>query len=446
MQSANKQILHITPHLGGGIGKALSGILGYEKINNVKFTHKIIILDEPENMQFVDICKNSGIEIIFTKNMRAIELEIQSADVVIIHWWHHPLNAWLLANFPKVETRVVLWSHVNGCTYPMLPFEFVKTVNKAFFTSTYTLYNPYWTNEEQNYAQEHAEVIYGLGKLEDLPFNYSFKKSKKEFIIGYIGTLDFSKLNPDFVEYCNEVVKLIPEAKFVMVGSPNEKYNILKDAQKLGIENKFEFVGYTNNVNEELTKFDVFGYPLNNWHFGTTENAILEAMNATVPVVALNQCSERYLIKHNKTGFLANDKEHYAQIMKYLYDSLAQRIRISSNAKKMLKDEFLMKKNVKNMRDALNEVMANDKKVFDFKHIFGTEPYEWFLSCLGEDREIFEQSLDNLTLENEEKIRNCREILRGDSKSSVNHFLKYFSHDKNLKYWDGLLIKDKVSL
>lgn len=437
--SREKNILHITPHLGGGIGKALSGILECERINNAKFNHKILILELPENMQFIDICKKNRIEIIQTNNLKAIEVEIENSDIVIIHWWHHPLNAWLLANFPETPARVVLWSHINGCTYPMLPFEFVKTVNKSFFTSNYTFYNPYWSEREQTYAQEHSQVIYGLGKLEELPFEYSFKKSENEFTIGYVGTLNFSKLNPNYVEYCNEVIKLIPEAKFVMVGNPDGKEKILKKAKKYAIEEKFDFVGYTNNVNEELAKFDVFGYPLNNWHFGTTENAILEAMNATIPVVALNQCSERYLIKHNKTGFLADDKEHYARIMKKLYDSLAQRIRVSSNAKKMLKDEFLMQKNAKNMRDALKEVLETDKKIFDFKPIFGAKPYEWFLSCSGEDREIFEQSLKNSSPEVEEKIRSCREIFKENSKSSIKHFLKHFKDDEYLNYWHNIV-------
>ncbi len=440
-----KEVLHIAPHLGGGVGKALSGILEYEKNNNSSLKHKVILLEKPENYQFVDICINNGIEVIIITDCD-IKDEIEKTDVVIYHWWHHPLGAALLANFPNTKTRMILWSHINGCTYPMLPFELVKSVNKAFFTSGYTLYNPYWSEDEQNYAQENACVIYGLGKLEDLPFEYSFKKSKENFVIGYVGTLNFSKLNPDFVEYCNEVVKLIPQTKFVMVGNPDGKAKILEDARKIGIEDKFEFIGYTNNVNEELCKFDVFGYPLNNWHFGTTENVILEAINATVPVVALNQCSERYLINHNKTGFLANDKEHYARIMKKLFDNLGQRIRISSNAKTMLKDEFFMQKNIKNMRKALTEVLEQEKKVFDFRFIFGTEPYQWFLSCLGEDREIFEQSLKELTPEVEEKIRNCREILKENSKSSVKHFLKYFGNDKHLQYWDKIIEKQEVNL
>ena len=420
-------ITHITPHLGGGIGKALSGILCYEKTNNPKYNHKVIVLDKPSNSQFIDILQNAGIEIIFTKDLRAIEFEVRNSDIVIVHWWHHPLNSWLFANFPQTECRLILWSHINGCTYPMLPFKIVEKVHKAFFTSNYTMYNPYWTSPQQNFAQKHARVIFGLGVLDNLPFEYSFNKSS-DFTVGYVGTLNFSKLNPDFADYCYEVVKRVPNTKFVMVGNPDEKDTILEQAKKYNIQDRFNFVGYTNDVNKILKTFDVFGYPLNNWHFGTTENAILEAMNATIPVVALNQCSERYLIKHNETGFLANNKEHYGRIMKKLANSLPLRIYITTNAKKMLSEKFVMQKNILNMRDAFASVLELDKRCFDFKPIIGVEPHEWFLNCLGEDREIFETN-------DIEELKNCREIYKCESKSSPMHFLRYFPEDKILKKW-----------
>ena len=46
------QVLHLTAHLGGGVGKALSGIVRQAKDSGSKFQHVIICLEEPEKSQF----------------------------------------------------------------------------------------------------------------------------------------------------------------------------------------------------------------------------------------------------------------------------------------------------------------------------------------------------------------------------------------------------------
>lgn len=434
MQLQSKKVLHITPHLGGGVGKALSGILEW---SNSNLSHKILLLEEPENFQFADICTKNGVEITILKDTIELQQEIMNVDVVVIHWWHHPLTAKLLADFPSLETRIILWSHVNGCTYPMLPFELVNSVHKVFLTSKFTFENPYWNEKERQLVKEKASLVYGLGKLKKI--DKQLHPKNNDFIIGYVGTLNFSKLNPDFVEYCNEIVKLIPEARFILVGNPDKKETILEQAKILRIHDKFEFTGYINDIYSQLQRFHAFGYPLNSWHFGTTENSVLEAINAFIPVVMLNQCSEKYLIKHNSTGFLADNKEHYAQIMKMIHDNPILVKKITRNAFRSLNKEFSFERNTKVMCNEINNVINSKKTIFEFKHILGIEPYEWFLSCLGADRTIFEKSLNEKNMEVETEIQNCKEILKGKSKSSINHFLKYFKNDNNLQYWNNII-------
>ena len=68
---------------------------------------------------------------------------------------------------------------------------------------------------------------------------------------------------------------------------------------KCGLENNFEFTGYVDNVYSQLSRFDIFAYLLNPYHFGATENALLEAMAYELPVIALNQSVEKHIIKPN---------------------------------------------------------------------------------------------------------------------------------------------------
>jgi hypothetical protein len=241
----------------------------------------------------------------------------------------------------------------------------------------------------------------------------------------------------------------VPNVRFIMVGDMINQRLIEKEAMEYGIYDKFEFTGYKNDIREELERFNVFAYPLNPWHFGSTENAILEALASGIPVVALNQCAEKYLIEHMKTGFLANDKKNYAELIRYIYENPDKSQHIANDGKEHVLNTFSMEKNVKNMNFICDEVMSMGKDVFDFNDIFGDKPYKWFLSCLGADKKLFQDSLNsfimsdiNKSTEIEFKISNCRHILKEDSKSSINHFLKYFPSDKNIGYWKNLISKN----
>ncbi len=355
-----------------------------------------------------------------------------------------------LHSFPEIPIRLIIWNHVSGCNYPEIPYSFANIPNKTIFTSYYSFDNPYWTNEERKLISNKASVIYGLGNFvttKKVINKDRYHKIKDEFVIGYIGTLDYSKLNSKFVEYCYEVIKVIPNVKFIIVGDDNNKEKIVRDAEKLGIESYLEFTGYVENISLELERFDVFGYILNSYHFGTTENVLLEAMSFGIPIVALNQCTEKYIIKHMYTGLLANNPVHYAKLMLYLYKNPKEGCRLVENAKIYLDKEFSIENNVNKFQLVYNEVLKYSKKIFKFKDIFGEKPYEWFLSCLGEDKQIFKESLytkdKNRKIELENQIINCKDILRENTKSSIFHFEKFFPEDTNLVYWSNLVRKNE---
>jgi len=440
------KILHITSHLGGGVGRALSSIVTYENEYHPEYIHKVLLLDKPEKHQFVNICKNGGVEVILNSDGSDIAAEMSNADIVVIHWWHHPVMAKFLCEFPPVKVRIVLWSHVNGCNYPCLPNSFVSLPQKTFFTSPFSYENPFWSEQERLLIKKSATVVYGLGKL-DFYNRVERSRNLDKFVIGYVGTLNNSKLHPDFVDYCRAVLQKVPSAYFVMVGDSQHSNDILEKAKKYGIEDKFIFTGYSNQIVSELSNFDVFAYPLNPKHFGTTENALLEAMAFGLPVVALNHNAEKYIIKnHEKAGFLADSIEDYADCIKYLFDHPSEREQIGKNAKEYVINNYTFNQNVEVMRNELQKISNVPKRVFNFKKVFGYKPSDWFLSCLGEDEQVFRDSLDNELMKDKEqkeqiegKIRNCSPILREKTKSSIKHFANTFSEDENLQYWEKLI-------
>lgn len=445
MSNNTLNILHITTHLGGGVGKALSSIVTHEQKFNLKHKHRILLLDDPEKDQFVDVCRKGCIEVLFKGGLCNLEQELSAVDIVVLHWWHHPVMASFLAHFPQIPLRLVLWAHVNGCNYPCLPFSFVILPHKTFFTSPYSLENAHWTTQQQEEIRQRSAVVYGLGKLELCAAIRHKKPTPGKFVIGYVGTLNTSKLHPQFVDFCYAVLEKVPDARFVMVGDIVGSEVILKKATEYNIHDRFVFTGYSTNITDELSSFDIFGYPLNPKHFGTTENALLEAMAFGLPVVALNHNAEKYIIKeHNVVGLLADSIEHYAECIAYLHDNPDERARIGANAREYVGRCFSFDRNVELMRTELDAVARMPQKEFDFASIFGVQPYEWFLSCLGDDRPAFYGSLSSDTTVKpsnvvENAIRGCSQILKEKTKSSVQHFADTFPEDLTLQYWKNIL-------
>jgi glycosyltransferase involved in cell wall biosynthesis len=428
--------------MGGGVGKILSGIAKHAAVNGDEYQHKILMLEKPEKNQFVDICIKNDIDIHVSSDLLQIQRLIKDADMVQLEWWHHPKMCEFLFNFPSIPMKLIIWSHVSGCNYPVLPFAFIKIPHKFMFTSYYSLENPYWSNAQKQYVTKNCVVINSSGDFNNVE-NISIAQ-RDTFNIGYVGTLNYSKLHPDFVSYCASID--IPNSCFIIVGDNENQKIIEKEAENRGILDKFEFVGFTNDVNKELSRFDVFAYPLNPEHFGTTENALLEAMAAGIPVVALNQCAEKYLIQHMETGLLADNLDHCAELVKYLYNNPDERKRIGENAKEYIHSNYSLKNNIFKMKNIYEEVMSVNTKIFQFDDVFGNETYQWFLSCLGPDRQLFEDSINPEFIKDKEKylqvknkIQNCKHILKERNKSSIKQFSRYFKYDKKLQYWADLI-------
>lgn len=342
-----KYILHITTHMGGGVGKVLSGITSYANNISKKYKHKIVLLEKPDKTNFIDICIKSDVEIMVCDEFEKVYKEIKKADIVQLKWWNHPKMSEFMVNFPKIKTRLVVWSHISGCVYPNIPFEFIKEPSKFIFTSEYSYENPRWSEEEKTYVINNTKVINSSGGFEE--FKDKELKKHSGFNIGYIGTLNYSKLNEDFAKYYKSID--IENSRFIIVGDTENSEEIIDDLYKLNIYNKTCIKGYVNDVSEEMQNFDVFSYLLNKDHFGTTENVLLEAMAMGLPVIAINQCAEKFLIKHMETGILISSIDEYEKAVEYLYNNPDEARRIGLNAKQFVQNKFSVENTVNSLHN-----------------------------------------------------------------------------------------------
>jgi glycosyltransferase involved in cell wall biosynthesis len=397
--------------MGGGVGRILSNIAIYSKNEN-EVEHIIITLEPTKTNQFEKLCKENNINVFLAENCDINNI-LNGADIVQLDWWHHPIISQFMINcLERVKCRLVVWSHISGCSYPNIFPEFVFSPEAFVFTTPYSYENISWTHNEREQIIEKSSIVVSSGIDIDKPVK---KKSHFGFNVGYIGFLSYNKMHPNFVKYCENACN-IPGIRFIVVGDKSYGKQLIKDVCKSKIlRNKVIFTGYSLNVLEDLERFDVFGYPLNPNHYGTAENVLLEAMAAGIVPVVLNQCTEKYIVENMKTGLVVNNISEYVSALRWLYENPHQRHILGNNASEYIVKEYNIKSTIKKMNNVYGKVLNNNKKLHDFTSIFGETPYDWFLSCYKGD------------------INNIKGIAFAETKGSVKHYLKYFIQDKKLK-------------
>ena len=416
-------ILHITAHLGGGAGKAISGtaLQGQRQFGD---THRILLLQEPEKSGYVQACRDGGVG---TAVWSGDKSQLDWADVIAVSWWNHPTMAQFLHDLPPLSTPLVLWSHVNGCHYPYLPFRLAEQFDEVLFTSPFSLENPSWTDTERLQIRERAQIVYGMGQFSAEQFvpkeDYT---NGKDFVIGYVGTLNYGKLHPEFAAYCQAVCEKIPSARFVMAG--DRDLCLEHDIQSAGLADRFSFPGFVSNVPALMRSFDVFGYLLNPTHYGTTENVLLEAMACGVPVVARRQNVEQYIVPA-RAGYLVENARQYAEVLSQLYHDPARREQLGRQGRAYVQTAYRAETNADTFYNACRSAMRRSDGRHDFS-CMGESPWEWFLFCAGKNRRLFETVKAQCSSEEgRELLSACPPVFREERKSSLRHFAAIYPED-----------------
>ena len=362
-----RKILHITPHLGGGIGTVLLNWLTFDKTDR----HSVITLDYA-NDNAVSVCKNNDIPLFSELNYSEITKKIRNFDIIVVHFWNHPLLYDFLIMTPLPDSRLIFWSHVSGSNPPyVFNKKLFDMCEKFVFTTPLSF----------KYVPESPkfEAILSTGGTEK--FLNLKKESHNGFNIGYIGTIDFAKMHPDFIL----TVSKTDADKIYITGDGKN----LADFQNL--DDRFVVTGKIKNVAEVLEKLDVFAYMLNPNHYGTGEQVIQEAMaSGVVPVVMNNPC-EMSLVKHLETGLVANTPQEFTDYINLLKNDADLREKLSAKAKEYARTNFSVKNLAQKWYDIFDEVMKYPKTEKRWhKSEANLSSYDIFLESLGKYRDIFD--------------------------------------------------------
>jgi glycosyltransferase involved in cell wall biosynthesis len=326
------KVLHITPHFGGGVGTVITAWmekLEATEMNMVK-NHSILCLDvmNDKAREALEHKVTFGVGI----PLDIVNLYISKADIVLIHYWDHPMLQTLLSQ-PLPPCRLAFWCHKN---FPV-PNKILAFPDRYYNTSA---------------VQGSHPAIWSTGNM-DRFFKVQHIPQEK-FHIGYVGWVDYRKLHDKFLYICDRILNEIPDATITVCGE-------VKIDLPDNLNPRLKFVGQVDDVAPYLATFDVFGYPLRPDHFGTCEQSLGEAMAAGVPPLVMNNMAERWIVEDGWNGFRSTNPDQYIYFMKLLHKHRRYIDYFSGNAKRKAKSLYNINRMV-NLWDEVFESMMEKPK------------------------------------------------------------------------------------
>lgn len=427
-------ILQIAVHLGGGVGKAIAG-MALQGRQDTRDCHRILLLQAPEKEGWVRQCRENGISVTVWDGTAE---PFGWADVLVVNWWNHPVMAGFLANFPDSPAARVLWCHANGVHYPVLPYGLAAAFDRVLFTSPYSIENPFWTKIQREDIRNRADVVYGMGQFQPAAMApKTYDRADASFVMGYVGTLNFGKIHPEFAAYCKAARERVPNLRFVLIGDRDAQLE--RSMAAAGLAGDVTYTGFVDDVPGHMRTFDAFGYLLNPTHYGTTENVLLEAMACGLPVLALRQNVEQFIVPPDG-GVLVETPGEYAEAVAYLAGHPQERARMGRCARQHVIQTYDAARNAAEFRRAC-EAAGRAPRNRRARLELGPSPWHWFLSCLSpQDKTCFLSAQQKLQAcdrgqwqQAVHMLRTCPAIFREQRKSSLLHFADTYPKDAILQ-------------
>ncbi len=170
--------------------------------------------------------------------------------------------------------------------------------------------------------------------------------------VGMIACLKPQKAPLDFLRVAHQVLRHVPSAQFLLIGDGELRNQIETDIQRLGLASQCRLLGWRRDVPELLAAMDVLtlssrweGLPI----------AILEAMAAGKPVVAMNVGGVGEAIADGQTGYVIppGDLRLMADRIVSLLQSPEQAVEMGARGRERFQAQFLGAERMVEQLDAL---------------------------------------------------------------------------------------------
>ena len=197
--------------------------------------------------------------------------------------------------------------------------------------------------------------------------------------IAYLGTVDFVKMHPGFFD---AIDRLIGDIHVSVWGAVDEA--VAAKAAAMRHSERIRFCGATSDPAAALAQADIFFYPLQRGHYGTAENALVEAMSLGLTPVVLDNPAEAAIVRDGETGFVAQSIEQCVSLLQMLLLLPELRDKISQNTARDVAENRTPAQSALEFMILWLGLASEAPRHCDFQAVFGDSPADWFLAtqCL----------------------------------------------------------------
>lgn len=214
-------------------------------------------------------------------------------------------------------------------------------------------------------SQDRIAVIPNGVDLARVRCDLSRVEAKKHFgipeempVVGFVGRLERLKRLDIFVHNAEQVLKEVPETKFVIAGSGREETRVRNLITDLGLQNHFILLGHRRDSAAILRAMDVL--LITSDHEGLPM-VLLEAMALGTAVVARKVGGIAEVVTDRQTGFLVDDQSP-ATLSRACIEALRNKKRtedIACAALKLIETNFLADHNGARVFELYKSLVGN---------------------------------------------------------------------------------------
>ena len=282
------------------------------------------------------------------------------------------------------------------------------------------------------------EVIFDIADMSRL--NGFVRQAHDGCVFGYLGTVNDAKMHPRFAEMAAAAQHA--DVRFLIYGGGGGEEALRQRLTALGLGGRAAVMGHIEDIRSAFQQMDVFGYPLTEHTYATSEKALQEAMWVGIPPVVFAHGGVRLLVEHERTGLVVSTEAEYAAAIDRLAGDAALRERLGKNAQSFARQRFDALTWTRKTIDTLEQVAAEPKLTRERLDNRATSAAEGFIASLGECADPFAVSYAGLShgdMEAADCTIAASNTLLAHGEGGVIHYRKETPDDPHLRLWSGLI-------